>query len=73
MTENQILNRIFLLKRLLSETDYQAIKYAEGLISVEDYKEIKELRQSYRDEINELESKLKAGDFEEEPIIEETE
>lgn len=43
------------LKRLLQESDYKAIKYAEGLISESDYQEIKAQRQSYRDRINELE------------------
>lgn len=47
--------RISELKRLLSETDYKAIKYAEGLISEEEYLPIKLQRQAYRDEINSLE------------------
>lgn len=42
------------LKKKLEETDYQAIKYAEGLISEEDYKPIKEQRQAWRAEINKL-------------------
>lgn len=46
--------RINELKKLLQESDYKAIKYAEGLISDTDYQPIKELRQSYREEINEL-------------------
>lgn len=50
--------RIQELKKLLSDTDYKAIKYAEGLISEEDYLPIKQLRQSYRDEINQLEEEL---------------
>ena len=44
------------LKEKLRETDYQAIKYAEGLISEEDYAVIKAERQGWRDKINELES-----------------
>ena len=32
------------LKLELRESDYKAIKYAEGLISEEDYKDIKEAR-----------------------------
>ena len=44
------------LKEKLRETDYQAIKYAEGLISEEDYAVIKKQRQEWRDKINELES-----------------
>ena len=44
------------LKEKLRETDYQAIKYAEGLISGEDYAPTKKQRQEWRDKINELES-----------------
>lgn len=40
------------LKEKLRETDYQAIKYAEGLINEEDYAVIKAERQGWRDEIN---------------------
>ena len=51
-------NRINELKQLLKETDYRAIKYAEGCYTEEEYKPYKELRQSYRDEINELEQEI---------------
>lgn len=44
------------LKEELAETDYKAIKYAEGWISEEDYKTIKEDRQRIRNRINELEN-----------------
>ena len=50
--------RINELKRLLEESDYKAIKYAEGLISEEDYVPIKQERQSYREEINQLEAEI---------------
>lgn len=50
--------RVATLKQLLSNTDYKAIKYAEGLISEAEYKSIKEQRQAWRDEINQLESEL---------------
>lgn len=46
------------LKQKLSDTDYQAIKYAEGQISEEEYQPIKEERQAWRDRINELESEV---------------
>ena len=46
------------LKKLLSESDYKAIKYAEGQISEEEYSEIKSERQGYRDRINYLEGLL---------------
>lgn len=51
-------NEIETLKQKLSETDYKAIKYAEGLISEEEYEPIKAERQSWRDRINELEKEL---------------
>ena len=46
------------LKKQLSDTDYKAIKYAEGQISESEYASVKELRQGYRDRINELEALL---------------
>lgn len=52
------LNRINELKQNLANTDYQAIKYAEGQLSVEEYMSIRTLRQSWRNEINILESQL---------------
>ena len=50
--------RINELKTLLEESDYKAIKYAEGLISEEEYAPIKQERQSYRAEINQLEAEI---------------
>lgn len=49
--------RITELKDKLRETDYQAIKYAEGWITAEDYEPIKTQRQAWRDEINTLETR----------------
>ena len=45
------------LKQLLADTDYKAIKYAEGFISEADYAETRTQRQAWRDEINQLEGK----------------
>ncbi len=50
--------RIHVLKNKLQQTDYQAIKYAEGQISEQDYAPIKAQRQSWRNEINELEEEI---------------
>lgn len=50
--------RINELKSLLQATDYQAIKYAEGFISEANYAPIKQVRQSYRNKINEIESQI---------------
>ena len=49
--------RIEELKQLLKDSDYKAIKYAEGLITASDYAPIKAMRESYRAEINMLEAK----------------
>jgi len=46
------------LKKQLSDSDYKAIKYAEGQISEEEYASIRAERQGYRDRINELEALL---------------
>lgn len=46
---------ILKLKNDLRTTDYKAIKYAEGIISEEEYASIKKDRQSIRDKINEIE------------------
>lgn len=51
--------RINELKQLLADSDYRAIKYAEGFYTEAEYKTYKQERQAYRDEINRLESELK--------------
>lgn len=51
------LDRIAELKQLLSDSDYRAIKYAEGEYTEEQYAPYRALRQSYRKEINELQLK----------------
>jgi len=54
-TEQAKAERIAELKNLLRSTDYQAIKYAEGVLSAEDYAETKAQRIKWRAEINALE------------------
>lgn len=49
------------LKRSLSETDYKAIKYAEGVMTDEDYQATGIQRQAWRRRINELEALIGAG------------
>lgn len=44
------------LKRSLAETDYKAIKYAEGVMADEDYQATGIQRQAWRRRINELEA-----------------
>lgn len=43
------------LKQLLSSTDYKAIKFAEGLITPEEYYSVREQRKLWREQINNLE------------------
>ena len=46
------------LKLLLSQTDYKALKHADGVITNEEYEETRQLRITYREEINRLEAEL---------------
>jgi len=60
-TESMILiekyqSEIAQLKKYLSDTDYKAIKFAEGELSESDYQEVKSQRHDARVRINELES-----------------
>ena len=54
----KINRQIFELKQKLTQTDYKAIKYSEGLLTDKEYAEVKAQRQAWRDEINKLEEKL---------------
>lgn len=56
MKKQEIDGEINALKNLLSQTDYQALKFSEGELSEDEYAPVKEKRQQYRDRINELES-----------------
>ena len=47
--------RIEELKKALADLDFKTNKYIEGLLTDEEWSEIKATRQSYRKEINELE------------------
>jgi RIO-like serine/threonine protein kinase len=44
---------------ILSQTDYQTLKYVEGEISEADYAPIRELRRQCRADINRLEAEYK--------------
>jgi hypothetical protein len=52
----QYQSEIVELKKYLSDTDYKAIKFAEGELSESDYQEVKSQRHDARVRINELES-----------------
>lgn len=58
LAKRNALKEIEELKQKLKDTDYQAIKFAEGFYSIEEYAPIKAQRQSWRDRINELEGVL---------------
>ena len=59
-------SKIIELKRFLQSTDYQAIKYAEGELSAEEYAETKAQRKAWRAEINRLEVEIEVLKAEEE-------
>ena len=58
LLKDQYRSEIQQLKKQLSDTDYKAIKYAEGQISESEYASVRAERQGYRDRINELEALL---------------
>lgn len=53
-----IRDQITTLKQNLTDTDYKAIKFAEGLLTAEEYEPTKVQRQAWRDEVNTLEASL---------------
>lgn len=56
-TDKEIAEReIATLKRNLADTDYQAIKYAEGVMSESEYAPIKQQREDWRYRINYLQA-----------------
>lgn len=55
----QDINReINVLKKRLFDTDYKAIKYAEGWLTDKEYAEVKAQREEWRKRINKLEASL---------------
>ena len=55
---DQINGEIIALKQLLTNSDYKALKYSEGLISDIEYAETKNYRENLRAQINQLEEEL---------------
>ena len=55
---NEIQGEINALKQLLTNSDYQAIKFSEGEMTGEEFAPIREKRRTWRARINELEQKL---------------
>ena len=56
--EPTVEDKINALKRELASTDYQAIKYAEGWFTEEEYAPIKAMRENLREQIRALESEI---------------
>ena len=56
--QKRILIKINKLKSKLRDTDYQAIKFAEGELSVEEFAPIKAQRKEWRAQINALQEEL---------------
>lgn len=54
--EEKVREEIAGYKQLLAQSDYKALKYAEGEISYEEYEPIRIYRQELRNKINILES-----------------
>lgn len=64
LNRQNIENEIAIYMQLLTNTDYKALKHADGTITDEDYAEIKANRQAWRDRINELQEQLASADAE---------
>lgn len=61
MERQNIENEIATYKQMLTNTDYRALKHAEGELTDEEYAETKEKRKAWRSHINELEEQLAQG------------
>lgn len=59
LKQNEYRNEYSYYQKLLSDTDYKAIKFAEGWYTAEEYQPTKELREEYRQRIRELEELIK--------------
>ena len=56
----EIRNKIVEFKTLLSQSDYKALKHADGALTDEEYKETRLKRAKFREKINELEAELES-------------
>lgn len=57
-TKREIEAEINALEQLLAQSDYKALKHADGALSDEEYGPIQAERQGFRDRINELQEEL---------------
>lgn len=62
LLRKEYVEAVDILKKKLTDTDFQAIKYAEGLYTEDQYKPIREQRQEWRNEINRYNIKIQALD-----------
>lgn len=62
--------RIKELKELLSESDYKALKYADGALSEEEYAPTRAQRSGWRAEINEIEKSFREPTITKEEMLE---
>lgn len=67
MERQNIENEINVCVQLLTNTDYKALKHADGAITDEEYATTKAERQEWRDRINELQKQLETAGSEGEP------
>lgn len=58
LKKDKITHEIRAYKKLLADTDYQAIKYFEGELTADEYAPTKQKRKEWRAKINELEKQL---------------
>lgn len=59
-TRDEIQTEINNYRQLLNQTDYKALKHADGVLSDDDYAETLQQRESFRLRINECEAELAA-------------
>lgn len=50
--------RITELKTLLSNSDYKALKFSDGVLTEDEYAPVREKRRAWRNEINEIEKEF---------------
>ena len=60
MPKTELHEKIMYFKIKLAKTDYQAIKYAEGKLTIEEYAPMMAQRDEWRANINRLEAELEA-------------
>lgn len=63
MSVNEVIHEYYqqinVLRAKLHNSDYKAIKFAEGELTTEEFAPVREQRRAWRDRINQLENKIK--------------